>query len=109
MSISKQLRTWKGIIQVEGIDLLMVGPNDLSASIGQLGNVRSAESIKLYDEIARICKAAQKPFGVSMGADDHQTLHDWISRGAVMIGTGSDLDYISRGCRDTIAFLKTLG
>lgn len=103
----KAVENLRAIARVEGIDLLMVGPNDLSASVGRLGQTDSAESRELYAEIARICKEEHKPFGASLGGD-RQTIREWAERGAVMIGCGDDIGYISRGCADTLAFVNTL-
>ena len=54
------------IARVEGIDLLVVGPNDLSASYGLLGRTRDPEMMKIYDHIADVCKKCRMPFGVSL-------------------------------------------
>ena len=102
------VRNLRDIAAVEGIDLLMVGPNDLSASIGKLGRINSPESRALYDEIATVCKAVGKPFGVSLGGEDRQAIREWVDRGAVMIGCGYDLGYVSKGAQETLAFVETL-
>ena len=96
------------ILKVQGIDLPLVGPNDLSASIGHLGDTRHPEVIKLYEEIIRICKEAGRPFGVSLGAGDHESIKYWIEKGATFIGCGDDISYISMGSKSTFEFLSTV-
>lgn len=96
------------ILQVEGIDLLVVGPNDLSASYGLLGHTRDARMMPVYDEIAAKCRAADMPFGVSLGASDRASMADWIRRGVCFLGCGDDISYISMGCRATMEFLRSL-
>lgn len=97
------------IIQVEGIDLLICGPNDLSASYGHLCDTRNPEMFPIYDLFAEKCKKAGKPFGVSLGANDHASILDWHRRGANFIGCGDDISYIDIGCRATYDFLKVSG
>ncbi|MEG0144564.1 MAG: aldolase/citrate lyase family protein [Clostridia bacterium] len=89
------------ILAVEGIDLAMVGPNDLSASIGHLGDTRHPDVIALYDRIEETCKRLHKPFGVSLGAGDEASIRDWIGRGVNMLGCGDDIAYLSLGCKRT--------
>lgn len=96
------------ILEVEGIDLLIVGPNDLSASYGLLGHTRDPRMMPVYDEIAAKCKAAGMPFGVSLGAADRESMRDWINRGVNLIGCGDDISYISMGSRDTMEFIHSL-
>lgn len=52
------------ILEVEGFDVLFIGPYDLSQSIGRPGEVESPEVLQLMQEIAE--KATQK--GIVLGA-----------------------------------------
>lgn len=98
----------ESILQVPGIDLVMVGPNDLSASIGHLGQTRHPQVLSLYDRIENTCKRLGKPFGVSLGAGDETAIRDWISRGVNMIGCGDDISYLSIGCKRTFALVESI-
>ena len=42
-----------GIARVEGIDMLFIGRNDLSSSIGRLHDQTSAEAVELLEEAER--------------------------------------------------------
>lgn len=94
------------ILQVEGIDLLICGPNDLSASYGHLCDTRNPEMLPIYDLFADRCKRAGKAFGVSLGAGDRASMLDWARRGANFIGCGDDIAYLDLGCRSTFQFLR---
>ena len=96
------------ILQVPGADLVMVGPNDLSASIGSLGQLRHPQVTALFDRVAGICKAMGKPFGASLGPGDEESIRDWVNRGVSMLGCGDDIFYISLGCRRTFQLIKSL-
>jgi 2-keto-3-deoxy-L-rhamnonate aldolase RhmA len=84
------------ILKVEGIDSILVGPNDLSGSIGLLGQTRHPEVIKLLDRIAVECNKAKIPFGVSTGFNE-KNITDWINRGISWIAVDGDSDYLVSG------------
>lgn len=82
------------IAAIDGIDGFIVGPNDLSGSIGKLGQMRDEEMIALYKKIGSVLKAAGKPAGIFTGGyagtlnSDH--IREWIDMGYTMFFTGSD-------------------
>ena len=94
------------ILSVEGIDFPLVGANDLSASIGHLGDTRHPEVRALCEEIISICKEMGRPFGVSLGAGDHEAISYWLGKGVSFIGCGDDISYISMGCHATMEFVN---
>lgn len=95
----------KDILAVEGIDFPLIGANDLSASIGHLGDTKHPQVRALCEEIVAVCKEMKRPFGVSLGAGDHEAIRYWIQKGATFIGCGDDISYISMGCQSTMEFV----
>lgn len=96
------------IVQVPGIDFIIVGPNDLSATYGHLGDTNCEEMKQVYDTIAKICKKYHMPFGVSLGVGQTQAYQEWINRGVNAISTGSDMEYMSLGSKQTIKQLREM-
>ncbi len=94
------------IAEVECIDLLVVGPNDLSASYGFLGKIRHPKMMEVYDHIAQVCKKHHMPFGVSLGAGDLQSAREWLDRGISFLSCGDDISYMDMGCRMTFDFVE---
>ena len=90
----------EAILKVKGVDSIVVGPCDLSASMGLIGQTRHPEVIKLMDEIARIAKQHEMPFGTSIGTSPPD-IEDWINRGASWISVGTDEEYLIRGALNT--------
>lgn len=84
------------ILAVEGVDTIVVGPNDLSGSIGVLGQPRHPEVMKLLDEIGEKCQKVGVPYGVSMGYVP-ETVADWKRRGCSWMACDSDSGYIVSG------------
>lgn len=95
------------ILEVEGIDLFIVGPCDLSGSMGLLAQTKHPEVKAVMDTIAAKLKAAGKPFGVSMGYDE-ESVRDWVARGASFLFADNELSYVYCGAHTTLSNLKRL-
>lgn len=57
------------ILKVPGLDSILVGPYDLSASMDKHGKWDDPELCAVYDEVARKTKAAGLLLGAALGAD----------------------------------------
>ncbi len=81
------VRNIPDILEVEGVDVIFVGPVDLSHSLGVTGQFDNKEFLRAVDEILTRAKAAGKILGIYIGnAGDAQK---WIDRGVQYICTGS--------------------
>lgn len=97
----------EAICDVPGIDLLVIGPHDLSGSMGLLGQMRHPDLLAMFDHIAEICQKKNKPFGVAIGP--HQpTINEWVDRGICLLNCGNDIGFINLGARQTLAFARSL-
>jgi 2-keto-3-deoxy-L-rhamnonate aldolase RhmA len=96
----------KEILDVPGIDLVICGPMDLSASVGKLGKVNDPEVVGLMQEIIDTCKAAGTPYGLSVGYDI-ELAKFWIERGAAFVSMGTAYDYFRLMSMQVIKELKS--
>jgi len=94
------VKNLREIVSVDGIDGFIVGPNDLSGSVGRIGEVKHPELYELYEEIGRIIRESGKPFGVSTGCD-REFLSYWKSIGATILFAGNDVGYVHEGAVKT--------
>src|SRR6056297_6699 len=67
------------IVQTIGIDAILIGPNDLAASMGLAGKPQHPDVIAAVSDIAERVRAAGLPFGLPVQAS---TARDWAQRGA---------------------------
>jgi 4-hydroxy-2-oxoheptanedioate aldolase len=83
------------ILAVEGIDLLFIGPFDLSATVGQMGNLKHPEVARLIEHAEKRIRAAGKP----MGTVPHPgcTWKDMFARGYQFVNAGSDISRLRDG------------
>ncbi len=86
------------ILEVPGVDAIICGPVDLSASVGKLGRLNDPEVMALMAEIIRKCRAARKPFGVSVGYN-WPLIEYWVTNGASFVSMGTAYDYFSMTSR----------
>lgn len=89
------------IAAVDGVDVLFVGPGDLSTNLDAMGNPNAAH---VQDAIAQVRRAAAKAGKASgilapVKADAERYLKD----GFTMVAVGSDLGLLARGSDNLIA------
>ena len=76
------------IAAVEGVDCLFIGPSDLSADMGYLGNPQAPEVQSVIEDAIRRIKAQGKAVGIYM-SDERYARH-YFDLGANMVAIGSD-------------------
>jgi 2-keto-3-deoxy-L-rhamnonate aldolase RhmA len=78
------------IADVDGIDVLMVGTQDLAISLGLPGQVGNPTVRQAVEKVGRACARAGKHAGVG-GAYDPVLLGDFVRSGAQFLQTGNDM------------------
>ncbi|HET6488752.1 MAG TPA: aldolase/citrate lyase family protein [Syntrophales bacterium] len=84
------------IAAVPGIDALLVGPNDLSVSLGCAGDLLGDQLEKAIGRVAEAAKKHGKIFGLH-GPD--ALLERWIPRGCSLIMSSLDISILSAGLK----------
>ena len=88
------------ILAVAGLDLALIGPYDLSGSMGLLGQVAHPQ---VQAAIARVLKAAQRakvPIGI-FGATANEA-NQYIAQGFAAILVGVDVAFLASGARSVL-------
>ncbi|MDX2466200.1 MAG: aldolase/citrate lyase family protein [Acidimicrobiia bacterium] len=73
-------------VQVDGVDVLFIGPTDLSASLGHPGNPGHPEVQEVMNRVASAVVASDKTLGIFAGT--REGCADWYDRGARYFTTG---------------------
>ena len=89
------LESVREIASVPGVDGIFVGPADLAASLGHLGNPRHPA---VREAIDRVLETAQTA-GVHSGlyASSPADGREWTTKGAALVAVGSDVGVLQRG------------
>jgi 4-hydroxy-2-oxoheptanedioate aldolase len=84
----------EAIAQVEGIDGVFIGPSDLAASIGHIGNMQHPEAQNAYEEAVRRLTAVGKPAGIlTPNEEEARRYIDWGYR---FVAVGADVGLLAR-------------
>jgi 2-dehydro-3-deoxyglucarate aldolase len=93
------------IANVEGVDALFIGPADLSASMGHIGNVTHPEVMEQMSQAVRRCQAIGKPIGTLGATPD--VIAQYRAAGFDFLAVASDLGLMMRGAQAVITALRT--
>lgn len=94
----------ESIAEVDGIDAVFIGPYDLSASMGKMGEVDDPEVVEAIGRVTRACQKhdlALGYFGV-----DADSVRPYIDKGYNLICAGVDAGFVTAGASDILQQLK---
>lgn len=82
------------IAAVPGVDALFLGPGDLSASMGHIGNIAHPEVQAVVADVAKRCLAIGKPCGIV--GPTPEMVSQFISLGYAFVAIASDMGMMMR-------------
>jgi len=95
----------EAICAVDGVDGVFIGPADLHASLGHLGETANAAVLpKIEDAIARIRKGG-KAAGIL--TPDEKLARRYLELGALFVAVGADVGLLARGADALAARFKS--
>lgn len=106
-----QLETQKALGKIEeiaavpGIDCIFIGPGDLSADMGFIGQPGDSKVQKVLADAAARCAELGKPSGI-LAANAAQA-RDYLSYGYSWVASGSDLGLLMSNARSELATLRS--
>jgi 2-dehydro-3-deoxy-L-rhamnonate aldolase len=84
------------IAGTDGIDVLLIGPNDLSISLGIPGDLMNPIELEAIAKVAAACKKHGKAFGLHAGAK----MHEVFKNDETFMMLSTDLDMLTAGFKD---------
>jgi len=92
------VRNIDAILAVEGVDAVLLGPLDMSGSMGLLGQTSHPEVEAAEVRVLETCRRAGKPAGIMTMSPEQATQR--IRQGYRLIGMGIDVDSLLNLARD---------
>lgn len=83
------------IAAIDGVDLLFVGPSDLSQAMGVIGDFTHERCIDAVDRVAEACRAHGKRWGAVTPNPDYASL--LIEKGCTLISAVNDVKLVTSG------------
>lgn len=93
------------IVAIEGVDGVFIGPADLHASLGYLGERSHKDVIPVIDDaISRIVKSGN---AAGILTDNEENARHWLNLGATFVAVGADVGILARGAEALAAKFKS--
>lgn len=83
------------IAAVEGVDILLVGANDLSSALGVPGQMDHELVRDAYQRVLSACQANNKALGVGGLGSRPDLIKELLELGALYVSTGNDISFLA--------------
>lgn len=94
------------ILGVDGIDATIIGPYDLSGSLGHPGDFDQESFKTALEKYEDISRKMQRPMGYHMVEPTNENVSELINRGYRFIALGFDSFFIGKKCREVLNSVK---
>lgn len=98
------LANLEAIANTEGVDGVFIGPADLAADMGYLGNPGAPEVVTAVEDAIKRIKALGKPAGIM--SSDPAMIERALVLGAGFVAVGSDVGLLSKAASRLLADVK---
>ena len=99
------LKNLEAIAAIDGVDGIFIGPADLHASLGRVGEIAHDQVLPIIDgAITRIVKAGKAP-GILTASEENA--RRWLKLGATFVAVGADVGILARGADALAAKFKS--
>ena len=104
----KAVENMEAILAVPGVDGFIIGPYDLSGSIGIPGGFEDNRMIELLEEIKRVADITDVTAGFHVVSISPDQVDTKISEGYTFIGFGVDFLFLGETCRSGLKRIRSL-
>jgi 2-keto-3-deoxy-L-rhamnonate aldolase RhmA len=94
----------EAILDVEGIDVGLIGPNDLSISMGIPDQMGSEIITKAIDKVVESAKKKGKASGIHIG--NIEALKKWQAKGMTVLAYSTDIGFMYSASKSSLEELK---
>ena len=94
------VRAAREIAAIDGVDVLFVGPADLSHGMGMPGRITEPAFLEALDAVVAACREHGKSAGILLRTADDVPEH--LVRGFTFIGIGADWGYMTSAARASL-------
>ncbi|UCD51823.1 MAG: hypothetical protein JSW27_04150 [Phycisphaerales bacterium] len=100
----KAVENIESIVKVEGVTAVLIGPYDLSGSLGVLGQVDNPQVREAVVHVAEECRKARMPVGIF--AADVAAAQQALDDGVNMVAMGLDIFFLWQSANKALADLR---
>lgn len=92
-------------VAIDGVDVLFIGPTDLSHSLGRPGDLSHPDVVAAIERVAEVVVQSDKVFGIFAGTPSAAST--WLERGARYFATTPDR-FLAAGMQDYLTSVRGL-
>ena len=97
----------QSILNIDGIDGSIIGPYDLSGSMGKPGKYEDPDVLSVLAKYERVSKKLNKPMGYHIIKPDHKLVLEKLNKGYSFIAFSLDTVFLGTICRKEMNLLKS--
>lgn len=98
------VRNIDSIVEVRGVDVIFIGPYDLSASMGLMGQLDHPEVLEAISKVEKVC--ADKGMYMGYFGMTPESVQPYIDKGYKLITCGTDAGFLVDGATKTLSGLR---
>jgi len=102
----KAVENLEEILSVEGVDAFIVGPYDLSGSLGIPGNFNDEQMLLLMEKIRNSAQKIGLPYGYHIVSSNSKLVQEKIDQGCQFMAYGVDFLFLGDHCRAGLEVLR---
>ena len=95
------------IASVPGVDMVMLGPHDLTAEMGILGDFRAPAFLDAARAVAQACREHDVVFGIA-GIRDQELLTELVGLGLRFVSAGTDAGFMAEAAGAQVRRLREI-
>jgi len=95
-----------GILEVNGVDCLFIGPVDLSGSMGIVGQLDHPDMAAVLEKFRDACSRHGVAAGTYIVTPDELSIRTAIDEGYTLLGLGIDSGYLFEGAKKALENVK---
>lgn len=92
----------EAILSVNGIDGCIIGPYDLSGSIGVPGKFSHPDVLRAIEKVEKTCKEKRVALGLHVIQPDYKLVLERISKGYSFLAFSLDILFLGNSCREQL-------
>ncbi|MGH7072528.1 MAG: HpcH/HpaI aldolase family protein [Acetobacteraceae bacterium] len=96
------------IAAVPGLDMLLIGSNDLCTEFGIPGQLHHPKLKEAYAAVGRACAASGKVLGIGGIRGDPELTRELLALGARFMIAGSDVGYLMKAAAEDVRTIRAL-
>ncbi len=101
---AEAVETVEQYVEIDGVDVLFMGPTDLSHSLGVPGQIHHSAVVEAMDRVTKVVVGSGKSLGLYVG--NVETALEWKAKGATYLATGSD-NFLRQGMRSYLDKIRS--